>query len=625
MKKNITSLLFLSFVLCTGCGDYLDVIPDNIATIEHAFAMRSQAEKYLFTCYSYMPKDGNPSSDPAMEGGDEIWRLNNQGSAYFQIARGYQNITSPHGDAYWTNMYRALRDCNIFIENIFDVAEMHSEEQRQWAAEAMVLKAWYHFVLIRMYGAIPLIRENLPLDVGVDEVKVERTPVDECFNYIVSLIDEAISDLPFTTTNPQNDAGRITRLVAYAIKAKILLTAASPLYNGNTDHAKLQNHDGTPLFNMTVSDAKWQLAADACKEAIHFCDSAKIKLYYNLLTYGQYTLTDTIRTQLSLRNVVCERWNDEIIWANTQSYCAIQGTAIPNLSQYSENYIPRGDYSPTIKIAEQFYSDKGVPITEDKTWNYSGRYELRTGKPDEALYIREGYTTVAMHFNREPRFYSTLGFDGGVWYGQGLYDDGAPNSLYYLMTKRGQRYAAGSDRSTVTGYYIKKLIHFENVIGSGTTYSVTNYPWPLIRLADLYLMYAEALNELNGPNAEALYYVNLVRERAGLATVEESWTKYSINPAKYTNKEGLRAIIHQERLNELSMEGHRFWDLRRWKEAISVLNNPVHGWDRQQSEAAAYFRKTMLFDQTFGIKDYFWPIREANIDVNPNLVQNTGY
>jgi hypothetical protein len=113
---------------------------------------------------------------------------------------------------------------------------------------------------------------------------------------------------------------------------------------------------------------------------------------------------------------------------------------------------------------------------------------LREATDREALLIRKGYTTVNLHFDREPRFYASVGFDGGIWYGQGLYDNEKPEDLFYVETKKGQRNAAGSDRSTVTGYFIKKLIHFENVVGAGTTYSVNAYPWPLIRLSDLYLL-----------------------------------------------------------------------------------------------------------------------------------------
>ncbi|MDR1221657.1 MAG: RagB/SusD family nutrient uptake outer membrane protein [Tannerella sp.] len=630
MKAIYTNRFLLGWliVLLSGsCSDFLGLIPDNVTTLSHAFAMRNEAERYLFTCYSYLPRHGNPGQDPAMEGGDEIWRLNNQGSAYFSLARGYQSKTSPYGDNYWVNLYRGLRDCNIFLENIDNVPDIYETERYQWIAEVKVLKAYYHFYLVQMYGPVPLIKENMPVDASIDEVKTVRDPVDSCFAYIVNLIDEAVEFLEPSvyTLNRQQEAGRITQPVALALKAKILVTAASDLYNGNTDQATLKYPGGQPLFNQEYDAEKWRLAMDACRKAIEVCDYDAMKLYVYPEIYQQFRLTDTIRHQLSIRNSVCERWNSEVIWANTQSYCAIQGSAIPPLNPlYLSNTTPRGDYSPTLKIVEQFYTRHGVPISEDKTWDYNNRYTLRESTAAEGLYIREGYTTVYMHFDREPRFYASLGFDGGIWYGQGIYDNAKPSDLFYVQTKKGQRHAAGSDRSTVTGYYIKKLIHFENVIGSGT-YSVSGYPWPVIRLADLYLLYAEALNEAEGPGEDVYQYLNRVRERAGLPTVEDAWDNYSITPDKYRSQSGLREIIRSERLNELAFEGQRFWDLRRWKTAAGILNNPVQGWDRQQESAEAYYRKATLFDQTFGSKDYFWPINDNQISVNPNLIQNLGW
>lgn len=180
-------------------------------------------------------------------------------------------------------------------------------------------------------------------------------------------------------------------------------------------------------------------------------------------------------------------------------------------------------------------------------------------------------------------------------------------------------------RSTVTGYFIKKLIHFENVVGSGTTYSVNDYAWPIIRLSDLYLLYAEALNELEGPSTEVYKYLNLVRRRAGLPTVESAWANYSTNPDKYTTQNGLRDIIHRERLIELAFESERFWDLRRWKEATKVLNEPIQAWDLFQGKEEFYYRPVTLHIQKFGTKDYFWPIKDQNIIVNRNLVQNLGW
>ncbi len=618
--------ILITLVFLSSCSDYLDVIPDNVATIDNAFAMRSQAEKYLFTCYSYMPKDGNTGLDPAMEGGDEIWRILSRGGTMFNIARGFQNVVNPYGDNNWGNLYKGIRDCNIFLENISKVPDLDETEKRQWIAEVKFLKAYYHFYLVRMYGPIPLVKENLPIDAGVDEVKVFRAPVDSCFNYIVRLIDEATNDLPLNTLNIQQEAGRITRVIAKSFKAKIMVTAASPLFNGNTDQNELKNPDGTPLFNTTYSKAKWDSAVIACREAIEICEEAALKLYEFGKNYQQFNLTDTIQTQLSIRNSVCERWNNEVIWANTQSYSGVQGLALPLMDMsHIENFIPRGELSPPLKIAEMYYSEHGVPIDEDKTWNYSKRYTLRVAGDNEKLYVRNGYTTAALNFDREPRYYACLGFDGGIWYGEGRYDDKKDMNLFYPQTKRGQVNATVTDRSTVTGYFIKKLIHFENVVGSGTSYSVNNYPWPIMRLSDLYLLYAEALNESEGPGEQAYQYINLVRQRAGLPGVEAAWTDYSINPSKYTTQNGLRDIIHRERLIELAFEGQRFWDLRRWKEATSVLNGPVQGWDGFQETAAAYYRPVTLLNQKFGVKDYFWPIRDANMTVNRNLVQNLGW
>src|SRR5690606_4996377 len=195
------------------------------------------------------------------------------------------------------------------------------------------------------------------------------------------------------------------------------------------------------------------------------------------------------------------------------------------------------------------YSDHGVPIEEDKTWGYADMYALQTAGRADRLYVRDGYETVHLHFSREPRFYAALGFDGGIWYGNGELDDKDYSSLYHLEAKRGQlNSGGGTDRSTVTGYFIKKLINYENIASkTSPSYSAVSYPWPVMRLADLYLLYAEALNESQGPGPEVYKYINLVRQRAGLPSVQNAWSNYAIDPAKHTTINGLREIIHRER------------------------------------------------------------------------------
>jgi len=628
MKKNILIGVFALIILIvvSSCNKFLDVVPDNIATLDNAFTMRTQAEKYLFTCYSFMPHDGDLNSDPAILGGDEVWRLASFGG-YFNIAKGLQNKVSPIGDN-WTYLYEGIRDCNIFMENIDKVPDMDAVEKSRWIAEVKFLKAYYHFYLVRMYGPIPMMKVNIPIDASISDVKIYRDPVDSCFSYITKLIDEAMPGLPVIIEDPQQELGRTTQAIALTFKAQVLIYAASPLFNGNSDQAQLKDNKGTQLFNQTVSIAKWDSAAVACKKAIDMCQQIGLKLYYYNPSFQQYHLTDTIVTQLSIRNCLTVNWNSEIIWANRNSIISGQQNAsMPYVDPLrSDNYGVRGDNSAPLKMAEMFYSQNGVPINEDKTWDYNNRYTLRTAGYDDRLYIRNGSTSAYLNFNREPRFYADLGFDGGIWYGQGQYNDKTDLTLFSLDCKHGQANNSSPDRGSVTGYFIKKWIHYQNIINV-TVPSVTtiNYFFPITRLSSLYLWYAEALNESQGPTQEVYDYINPIRTRAGLQSVESSWTNYSSNPSKFTTQFGLREIIHQERLIELAFEGQRFWDLRRWNEAAKVLNAPITGWDGRQILAADYYRPITYFNQKFGSKDYFWPIQDGNINTNRNLVQNLGW
>jgi hypothetical protein len=635
--KNI-KLYFLAIVIAVIFNqcNYLDIVPDNVATVDNAFTMRNTAEKYLFTCYRYMPNHANLTNNPVWTAGDTFWFGYpwwgigwGSGSVPpgVNIARGNQNKTSPYLN-YWEgslSLFRGIRDCNIFFENIDKVPDINEMEKLRWIAEVKFLKAYYHFWLLRMYGPIPVIRENLPISAGVEEVKVYREPVDTCFNYIVQLLDEAITDLPDVVNNEIDELGRITKAIAMSVKAKVLVTAASPLFNGNTDYVGFVDNRGISLFNTTYDQEKWVRAADACKEAIEICDSLGYALYTFAPAYT-HTVSDETRTQMSIRNSVCDKWNSEVIWGNTNSsttHMQQQGTPYGLDPSYAINNNVSGNLGAPLRIIEQFYSINGVPISEDKTWDYPNRYKLRVVTESEKYRLQPGYTTAVLNCDREPRFYGSLAFDGGWWFGNGRYND---NDQWVIQSKAKQlQVPVTIGMNNVTGYWPKKIIHFENVIGASNKHTVESYPWPVMRVADLYLLYAEALNEINGPSDDVYYWVNLVRERSGLPPVAEAWSQFSKTPDKYLTQEGCRAIIQQERLIELVFEGHRFWDLRRWKRAQQEMSKPFRGWDTVQEEAALYYRPKTLFSRSFLLREYFWPISEHEISVNPNLVQNLGW
>lgn len=631
MKIIRFKLLTLLLISVLGCNNFIDVVPDNVATLEYAFRMRTTAQKYLATCYSFMPSLGAIGGNVANFGGDELMLNTAFDNSNTRLARGGQNINSPYMN-YWngTNggvpLWTGISQCNLFLENIRTVPDMEEYEIQQWMAEVKVLKAYYYFYLLRMYGPIPIIRENMPISASGEEVRVSRQPVDDVFSYIVELLDESLAYLPDVVLDAVSESGRITRPIAVGLKARVLVYAASPLFNGNSDYSNFRGKDGTLLFNQVYDATKWESAAKAVKEAIDLAHSIGYELYSFQPGMQQRNLSDTTLLQLTYRCAFTERWNSEIIWANTSSTTrSLQLYANPrSLNASMVGYVlPNGVSSVPLKIVNQFYSHNGVPIEEDHTWHYNNRSDLWIATKNERYNIKEGYTTVASHFHREPRFYGALGFDGGIWYGNGRYDD---NDTYWFEGKVGQYGGkTGISYHSITGYYPKKQTYYTNTSVNTSTWNSTDYPWVLLRLTDLYLLYAEAMNEAYGPSDEVYEYLNVIRERAGIPTIQDAWTQFSRNPTKYTTQEGLREIIQRERSIELAFEGQRFWDIRRWKTAVEEVSKAISGWDVDQSSVEGYYRERLILKPDFSLKDYFWPIGAQDLLVNKNLVQSPGW
>ncbi|MDR1103348.1 MAG: RagB/SusD family nutrient uptake outer membrane protein, partial [Tannerella sp.] len=493
-KKQIAGLL-VSIMMLSSCSDYLDLVPDDrLATIEYAFAMRSEAKKYLYTCYSYMPRN-NRTTAPEFLGGDEYGLLLSSVATSsifdgtFRIARGLQNAANPVDDD-WEKMYQALRVCNVFLENVESVPDMINEEEREhWTGEVLFLKAFYHFHLVRKWGPVPIIRDNLPITADVDEVRVSRNTVDECFAHIVGLLDEAIPLLPLGVESPSQDLGRITRPIASAFKAKVLVYAASPLFNNNDDQSTLRNHDGTPLFATGLSAeeeiAKWNSAVTACREAILLCHETNHRLFE---FPSASNWSDTIKREMNIRGSVTYKFsNTEQIWVNTQTTSDdinnIQLASMQNVDKdlYPDNYVISASLCPALKIVQQYHTSHGIPIEEDRDWQGVDLLALRAGDDAHLYYIRKDYTTVQQNFDREPRFYAHLGFDGGIWFRQKESVLGTDPGVYKHVENQ-----PGKPRSPwdgYTGYYSKKLVHYEkmaaNNAGSTTT---ADYLWPLMRL-----------------------------------------------------------------------------------------------------------------------------------------------
>jgi hypothetical protein len=321
-----------------------------------------------------MPNPVALKENPALVGGDENWWCvdnTNSGLVYWTsntayLAQGLQNVNDPYLN-YWDgarngkNLFIGIRDCNIFLENIHAPTDIEELERKQWTSEVKVLKAWFHFYLLRHYGPIPVIRENIPVDAS--EVSVYRDPVDDAVNYIVELIDDALPDLlPNTLRTRTEDAGRITQPIAAAIKAKALVWAASPLLNGSEQEKpsfSLIDNRGVQLFPQEYKVEKWARAAQAIKEAIDICHDNGHQFY----VYQSYNtvISDTTKLKCVLRGAVTEKYNPEIVWPSTQSPQTLEYYVCPYLEGTgSPTYLC--EFGATLKIAEQYYTRNGLPM-----------------------------------------------------------------------------------------------------------------------------------------------------------------------------------------------------------------------------------------------------------------------
>ena len=641
MMKKYLVLIVLS-LLSFSCDDYLDIVPDKTQELSLLFQRKNAAYTALVTCYSYIPQNDGIYSSFVLAS-DELTTPQAKETDAIRLMKGFQTTSSPIM-SYWSGygaqgrsqggLFQGIRACNDLIDNIDQVVDMTKAEKNQWKAEAMFLKAYYHFLLLTHYGPIPIVDVNLPISSDTESVKVSREPVDEVFNYIFSTIDVAIESLPERVSN-KNDLGRIDKVIALAMKSRVALFYASPFFNGNNElYADFVDQNGAHYFNQTYDVSKWEFAADVAQKAIDACLNSGIEMYrFNeepptFDTYFYYN-NQMIPVLYDLRYTITEAWNTELIWGNSMpvggsnSWWQIQAGALMKSPTSSSVEAAWQWVAPTMRMAELYYTRNGLPIDEDLNFDYDNRYQTSTASaldPLNLVTIQNGQPTANLNMGREARFYANLGFDRGynrTW-----------GQLWFLRMRKGESHGriANSNDYLTTGYALKKLVHPDS---EGDTYDkLIDYPWPMIRLAELYLNYAEAFNEAYGPTPEVYTALNEVRQRAGIPDVEVVWSDATkaktVN--KHTTPSGMREIIQTERLIELSFEGHRYYDLRRWLLADQYFNSPVKGWSVDETNEEDYYQIQDVGQRSFlKDRDYLHPISTDELARNSNLIQNPGW
>jgi hypothetical protein len=329
-----------------------------------------------------------------------------------------------------------------------------------------------------------------------------------------------------------------------------------------------------------------------------------------------------VQREMSIRGAITERWNSEIIWGSVRDDRRLQ---LMGFSRFEVNdFMESGmsGFGVTLEAAERFYTNNGLPIAEDREYQQSFRelYATSTSTAADEGYVQSNFITANINFHREPRYYASITFDGGFFFGNS-------NQIKSIGMKSNNPGGGSHERYTVTGMLPKKMVNRESVF-TASGFTSRYYSYPFIRLADLYLLYAEALNETKAAPDNSVYeYIDKVRERAGLKGIRETWTSsVCLHPDYINNKDRMREIIHQERLIELAFENQPYWDIVRWMEAESRWNyKPVSGWNIYGSNTSSFYRVTTVGESRFSYKDYFTPISQEALDRNPNLKQNPGW
>lgn len=648
----IFKIISVFFLIGMYSCDFLDVVPNDTPTLDHAFSNRSVSEKFLRTCYSHLPDITDPYYYPGWNtSSHELEAIDSRGNNSFarQIARGNQNASNPYLN-YWSgtrggkNYYTAIRDCNIFLNNIHTPKDIEDQERRSWIGEVKFLKAYYHFFLMMLYGPIVIADDELPLSASPEELMVYREPVDVCVDYIVNLLDEAIEDLPEVLLDPSSEYGRIDQLIAKSVKAKVLTWGASPLFNGNTDYRNWIDNRGKHLIPQEYDKSKWERTATATKEAIDAAHAVGKHLYtFNKYSGGAYSfnMNDTLVQMMTIRYAISEEAerNTGVVWASQDLPARSKGGSADLgfdrlghlfILLWPWMYVEDANIYPNYGGASWhmyslYYSNNGVPIEEDNDYDYTGRFNVRRVTPGDRheSYLPTGQTTVELHFNREPRFYAGLCFDRGYVELASTMEDGGKSCNKYMEWRNGEVRASGYPT-------VKKFMHFNSSSSRGNinnAFSSQNYHFPLLRLADLYLLYAEALNEMKDePDHQVYEYIDMVRENAGLKGVVDSWKDHSKSSEKPATKAGMREIIQRERMIELSFEAQSWWDIRRWKLADIYFNRPKITWNSAEKEVETYYKPRIITEYPYyTYKDYLFPIPNYDLRVNHNLIQTYGW
>lgn len=518
----------------------------------------TNAQLFLSNIYADMPSGFNRIDNDMLETATDDAMPSRSGSN-IQIFIQSNLTTSNNPDDSWSKNYASIRKVNLFLANV-GVVPVPSLLP-YWRAEARFLRALFYFELLKRYGGVPLIGDTVYPSGAV--IRSPRSSFDACVNYIVSECD-SIKGAERVEPLSTSDWGKASRGAVLALKSRVLLYAASPLFNGGVASGASPAQQalmGYPSYDAT----RWNKAAIAAND---------------LLTLNAYSL------ETAFNNPFLNRQNKEVILPYLRGTTTDLETNNGPIG-YSLQGAGYGNTSPTQDLVDAFPMLNGKAITD----------------------ATSGYDPGNPYTNRDPRLANTVLCNNASWLSRPL-----------------QTYEGGLDKpnntrvQTRTGYYMRKFL---GNFATATSYSAQNHNFPIFRIAEVMLNYAEALNEYSGPVAAVYTQLINLRKRAGIAAGTDG--KYGLSAT--LTQDQMRTVIRNERRVEMAFEEQRFYDLRRWKLAETALNKNLSGMKITLNSSGSFSYQTFAAAPvSFAFpKMYLYPIPFTELTTDPNLIQNYGW
>lgn len=515
MKKILyIPLVVFALSIQTSCKkSSLDRLPQDQISSETFWTSQNEARLALNGCYGYLSGGYSNVYDDASS--DNAYAQYPWESTATSVSAGDIDATIDMG---YNSRYQYIRKFNYFLDNV-DKVQMDATMKRRFIAEAKVLRAITYFDLARTFGAVPLLTKSY---VDPQEAAVAPTPEAEVIAFCLSELTSAVTDLPANYAGGiNNETGRITAGATWAIKSRIEMYYSK--WADAVASTKMIMGMGYKLFRVPAVNA--DILKDDYSSLVTFGnDAEKEKFYKGLASYEQQFWA----VNENSKEVILASQN---ITNSSYDYGNGLRTLLPpsDLGGWSS-------ITPTQELVNAYWDKDGHSFTPPTAAQRATGYN--NGVPT-ATYYNE-------FKNRDTRLYASVLFPGNPW--------NSFNAGYTFTWGR------GGNNNSKTGYNFKKLVdpaYIENDWDGAQDF-------PIIRYAEILLSYAEAQNELSGPDASVYDALNDVRDRSGMPAVDKT---------VFNSQETVRELIRNERRIELAGEGQRFADIRRWNIGKNVMKS----------------------------------------------------